>query len=125
MLVSGGLTTTMIYAAISPSAALQSNFGESLSGPAAELVVRNWGVLIALVGIMLIYGAFDAPSRRIALLVAAASKVTFIALVLSHGSRYLAYSAGIAVAVDTVMVLLFVTYLATSATRESTQSAGV
>jgi hypothetical protein len=73
----------------------------------------------------LIYGAFDAPSRRIALLVAAASKVTFIALVLSHGSRYFGYSAGIAVAIDTVMVLLFITCLATSVPCESTQSAGV
>jgi len=32
MLVSGVLTATMIFAAIAPRAALQSNFGESLEG---------------------------------------------------------------------------------------------
>ena len=58
MLVSGVLTCTMIYAAIAPQAALRSNFGSVLEGPVAEIVVRNWGVLIALVGLMLIYGAF-------------------------------------------------------------------
>ena len=119
MLVSGGLTTTMIYAAVSPSAALQSNFGESLNGALAELIVRNWGVLIALVGLMLIYGAFDAPSRRLALIVAATSKITFIGLVLSNGGRYVRYGAGVAVAIDTVMVVLFVIYLVTSRARES------
>ena len=46
MLVSGALTCTMIYAAIAPQAALQGTFGETLAGPLAEIVVRNWGVLI-------------------------------------------------------------------------------
>jgi hypothetical protein len=48
----------MIYAAISPAKALESTFGESLSGPLAELIVRNWAVLIAMGGGMLIYAAF-------------------------------------------------------------------
>jgi hypothetical protein len=33
MVVSGVLTTTMVYAAIAPDAALRSTFGETLSGP--------------------------------------------------------------------------------------------
>jgi hypothetical protein len=37
--------------------------------------------------------------------------VIFIALVLSEGTRYLSYQAGVAVAVDSVMVILFVWYL--------------
>ena len=114
MLISGVLTATMIYAAIAPAAALQSNFGESLHGPLAELIVRNWGILIALVGGMLIYGAFDLGSRRMALLVAGASKVAFIVLVLAHGSKYFATGAGIAVVFDAVMVLLFAVYLSGS-----------
>jgi cbb3-type cytochrome oxidase subunit 1 len=61
MLVSGVLTATMVQAAITPDSALQSNFGETVSGPLAHLVVRNWGALIALVGGMLIYGAFNQP----------------------------------------------------------------
>ena len=43
MIVSGILTTTMVYAVIAPAAALQSTFGESLNGPVEELIVRNWG----------------------------------------------------------------------------------
>lgn len=48
MLVSGALTCTMLYAAIAPQAALRSSFGETLEGPLAEIVVRNWGALIGL-----------------------------------------------------------------------------
>jgi cbb3-type cytochrome oxidase subunit 1 len=58
MVISGVLTSTMVYAAIDPDAALQSNFGETLDGPLARMIVRNWGALIAMVGAMLIYGAF-------------------------------------------------------------------
>jgi hypothetical protein len=47
MIASGVLTATMIYAAIAPEAALHSTFGETLDGPLAEIVVRNWGALIA------------------------------------------------------------------------------
>jgi len=50
MLVSGALTCTMLYAAIAPQAALRATFGETLEGPPAEIVVRNWGALIGLVG---------------------------------------------------------------------------
>ena len=50
MLVSGALTCTMVYAAIAPQAALRSTFGETLEGPLADIVVRNWGALITLVG---------------------------------------------------------------------------
>ena len=35
----------------------------ALTIPVAEIVVRNWGALIGLVGAMLIYGAFDPPGR--------------------------------------------------------------
>jgi len=111
MLVSGALTFTMIYAAIAPEAALRSNFGEALAGPVAEIVVRNWGALIALVGAMLIYGAFQPRVRALVLVVAAVSKVLFIALVLTLGRQFLGYSVGVAVVIDAIMVVLFVSYL--------------
>lgn len=110
MLVSGGLTLTMIYAAIAPQAALAATFGETLEGPLAEIIVRNWGALIALVGAMLIYGAYDPPGRPLILTVAGTSKLIFAALVLSHGNRYLGH-AGLAVGLDLLMVVLYATYL--------------
>ena len=100
MLVSGLLTCTMLLAALAPQAALRSTFGETLEGPLADLVVRNWGVLIALIGAMLIYSAFNPPVRSMTLVVAGLSKLIFIGLVLSHGSRYLLHQAGISIVVD-------------------------
>ena len=76
MIVSGVLTMTMIYAALAPQAALRSTFGESVSGPVADIVVRNWGALIALVGAMLIYAARRPAARPMALAVAGASKAS-------------------------------------------------
>lgn len=111
MLASGALTLTMIQAAIAPESALRSTFGETVEGAAAEIVVRNWGVVIALVGAMLMYGAFHPPSRPLVLAVAGLSKLTFIGLVLAHGDKYLGYQAGTAVAVDSIMVALFLAYL--------------
>ena len=112
MLVSGALTCTMLYAAIAPEAALRATFGETLQGPLADIVVRNWGALIGLVGAMLIYGAYDPPGWPLILAVAGASKLIFIVLVLAHGGRYLGHQAGVAVAVDLVWVVLFACYLA-------------
>ena len=111
MLVSGVLTCTTIFAAIAPQAALRSTFGATLEGPLAEIVVRNWGALIALVGAMLIYGAFNPPIRPLVLTVAGLSKLTFIGLVLAYGTQYLGYQAGVSMAVDLVMVVLFICYL--------------
>lgn len=111
MLISGALTCTMVYAAIAPRPALQSTFGSGLEDPVADIIVRNWGALITLMGAMLIYGAYDPPGRRLILTVAGTSKLIFIGLVLSHGGQFLGHQAGVAVAVDSAMVLLFAAYL--------------
>lgn len=116
MLVSGILTTTMLYAAIAPDAALRSMFGQALEGPLAELIVRNWGVLVGLIGAMLIYGAFDPPGRRFIVTIAGLSKLAFIALVLTVGRQYLGQQAGMAVVVDAIWVILFTLYLVGSRT---------
>ena len=57
------------------------------------------------------YGAFHPLQRPLVLIVAGASKAIFIALVLSEGTRYLSHQAGVAVAIDSVMVILFAWYL--------------
>ena len=111
MLVSGVLTCSMIFAAVAPQSALLSTFGMTLEGAVAEIVVRNWGALIAIVGAMLIYGAYHTPSRPLVLMVASASKLIIISLVLLFARQYLDHQAGVAVVVDLVMVLLFIGYL--------------
>lgn len=119
MLASGVLTCTMIYAAIAPQAALRGTFGEALDGPLAEIVVRNWGMLITLVGAMLIYGAYHAAVRPLVLAVAALSKLAFIVLVLAQGGRYLGQQAGVAIALDALWVVLFALYFVAAGRKQA------
>ena len=111
MLISGLLTCTMFLGLFSPSTSVQSNFGEAMPGPPSEIIVRNWGALIGLIGIMLIYGAFVEPVRRFALVIAGLSKAIFITLVLLYGQQYLGFGAGTAVVADTIMIVLYAAYL--------------
>src|SRR5262245_34465577 len=112
MIVAGVLTCSMVYALISPEDAVRSTFGETMTGPAADTIIRNWGALIALMGGMLIYGAFRPPVRAMVLTVAGASKIVFVLLVLSHGERFLEHQAGVAVLIDTAWIVIFASYLA-------------
>ena len=114
--MSGLLTCTMLYAAIAPEAALMSTFGETISGPVAQIVVRNWGALITLIGGLLIYGAFNPIHRRLILVLASISKIIFIGLVVTIGNEYLG-KAGVVVAFDSVVVAIFISYLLTVKNR--------
>jgi hypothetical protein len=111
MLISGLLTCTMLQALISPQASLTSNFGQTIDVPLAKIIVRNWGALIGLVGIMLIYGAFMESVRRFVLVIAGSSKIIFILLVLSSNESYMGFGVGTAVIVDSIMVALYTAYL--------------
>lgn len=111
MLVAGLLTASVFQYAIAPHSALTADFGHSVEGPLAELLVRNWGVLVGLVGLMLIYGALVPPARRLVLSVAALSKLAFVILTLTVGSAYLAQRIRYAVIIDSLEVLIFVVYL--------------
>lgn len=110
MVISGLLTLTMLEAAITPGAAIQRMFQETPSGAFETVIAPNWGILIGLMGALLIYGAWHAPSRKLALVVAGASKVAFITLILMQGARYLP-GLQTAVIVDSVMVALFAAYI--------------
>ncbi|MFY7998196.1 MAG: hypothetical protein ACOVSW_06300 [Candidatus Kapaibacteriota bacterium] len=111
MLISGIITCSMLLSTLSPSAGLLNTFGETLpDAPIMQIVVRNWGALIGLMGGMLIYGAFTPINRSFILTVASISKIIFIALVLFYGSAYWG-KAGIAVVFDSLVVLVFATYL--------------
>lgn len=112
MLIAGVLTFTLIYAAIAPQAALLGLFGEALSGPLAEIIVRNWGALAAIGGAMLVWGAFHPPVQGLVLVAVGASKLVFIAMVLVYGRAYLGGQAGVVIAMDAVWVALFAACLA-------------
>jgi hypothetical protein len=120
MLISGLLTCTMFLALISPQTSLKSNFGVMLEEPLIGIIVRNWGTLIGLMGIMLIYGAFVTTVRRFSLIIAGISKVIFIILILSLGKPYLKFGVGTAVIIDSIMVFLFIAYLLVSRSSKLT-----
>ena len=109
MLVGGLITFSMISAAFAPRLTFRMMFAEAPESPLALLLARNWGVLIGLTGVMLIWGAFHPEARTLVLLVAGASKITFIALVLSH-PPFRAKSL-VTVMVDGLLVALFASYL--------------
>lgn len=111
MLAAGLLTLSMAQAVFAPRATVRAVFGEEISGAAGELVVRNWGGLIAGGGGMLIYAAFNPEWRPLVLIFTGAGKLMFIALVLAHAGRFLKSQAGIAVVLDSIMVALFTAYL--------------
>lgn len=110
MILSGLLTLTMLYAAVAPVPASQQMFQEDVSGAMAAVVVPNWGALIGLMGALLLFGAFNPGSRRLALAVAGVSKAVFIGLVFAQGERYMP-GLGAAVAIDSVMIVLFLIFI--------------
>lgn len=110
MLVSGIITCSMILSALHPTLGLTLTFGEAIDGNLANIVVRNWGALIALVGGMLIYGAYNQTNRNLVLVVASISKSTFVVLNLIYGQVYLSKS-GPALVFDSILVIIFVLYL--------------
>ena len=101
----------MLYAAIAPQGALRSTFRGDTGGLASRDRRPNWGALIALVGAMLIYGAYDPPGRPLILTVAGISKLVFIALVLAHGRDFLGHQVSVAILIDLAAVALFIAYL--------------
>jgi hypothetical protein len=101
----------MFLALFSPQSSLKSNFAETIEGPVEEIIVRNWGALIGMIGIMLIYGAFNTAVRKFTLVIAGISKIIFICLVLSSGISYSGVGAGTAFIADSVMVVLYIAYL--------------
>ncbi|MGB8816711.1 MAG: hypothetical protein WCC66_02205 [Rhizobiaceae bacterium] len=117
LLISGLITSTMLFAAIAPDAALQSMFGETVAGPLAALVVRNWAILVTLVGLALAYAAFRPAARNLVLVMATLSKLAFISLVLAYGFSKTA--AGVSIAVDAAFVCVFLIYLVANFKRNS------
>ncbi len=110
MIVSGVFTCSMLIAFLAPETAVNNFFGETSLSPSDQVVVRNWGFLIFMVGALLIYGAFSAANRDLTLMIAIISKIVFVGLVLSQGSLFLG-SLGAPIVIDSVIILLFTVFL--------------
>ncbi len=108
MLISGAIAFSMILAVIAPQLVLRLMFGSGLEGALAGVIVRYWGVLISLIGVLLIYGAFKSEVRSLALFVAALSKIAFVTIVIVGG---FGSQALLAVIFDSIMLVLYGSYL--------------
>ncbi len=123
MLIAGVGTCTMLYAALAPQAALTGMFGHGLQseGAAAEVVVRNWAALITLVGVLLIYGAFNPLHRPIILALACASKAIFVGLALAFAREDIGQQLGVAIIFDALLIIVFAAWLVTHRSQPPAQ----
>jgi hypothetical protein len=111
LLVCGLLTLSMAQAVFAPRATMRAYFGEAPDSKASDLLMRNWGMLVAAGGALLIYAAFTPDARPPALVFVGATKLAFISLVLMAGGPFLKRQAGLAIVIDGIMVALFAAYL--------------
>jgi len=109
LLVGGLLTFSMIQATFAPRATVRTYFGEAPDSPQFDLIVRNWGMLIAAAGALLVWASFEPGVRLAAIALGSVTKVAFIALML--GSGVMKRQAWVALVADSLMVVLFVGYL--------------
>ncbi len=95
---------------ISPELGLAVTFGSRLEGDLANIIVRNWGALIGLIGGMLIYGAYNETNRSFILVIASISKTIFIFLNLIYGQSFFEKSA-LALVFDSIIICIYIAYL--------------
>ena len=100
----------MVYALFAPEAAMMNTLGVSLSDPAANLIVRSWGSLVSLMGVMMIVGALVPKYRTLVVVIAGTSKSVFVGIFVAFGSQYLGQAAYV-IALDVAVVLAFAIYL--------------
>lgn len=111
LLVCGLLTVSLAQAVFAPRAAMRAYFGEASESKATDLLMRNWGMLVAAGGVLLIVAAFLPDVRPVALVFVGLTKLSFITLVLLAGGSFLKTQAGLAIVIDGIMVALFAAYL--------------
>lgn len=107
LLVCGLLTFSTIQATVAPKATMRAYFGDAPDSPTADLLARNWGILIAVGGAFLAYAGFHPEYRTIAIVVVGVGKLAFILLVLWQGGTFLKKQAGVAIVIDSIMLAIF------------------
>jgi hypothetical protein len=110
MLISGVLTATMFYGLFAPQSALESMFGASFNGNLESIVIRSWSALVGLIGVVLIFGAFNEKHRVFSISIAAFSKIIFVLLMLIYGQAFLG-EAAMAIVMDCAVIVLALVFL--------------
>ena len=108
LLVTGCLNLLMIAALLSPHQAMEAMFGVTGElNPAMEIMVRSWGALVVMLGVLLLAAAFYSALVITALLFAGSSKLVFVLLCLLLGQEYLDHLQ-ITLVIDVVTIVIFI-----------------
>ena len=98
-------------------------FRSDLTEPLANLVARSWGFLVSIMGILLIYGAFNEDARMLCIITAGISKIGFLFLILIFGTDYID-SLWVTVVFDTIVALTLATYVVSPKIKTMSVSLG-
>ena len=121
--IAGYATASMLLVAVAPNFALAVMFGQAPAGALEETIARNWGFLIGLGGLSLIYASYVPGARRLAMMIAVSSKAVYITLFLTVGRAHLG-DALVAVLFDALVVLVFLVYLLSTPSEFPGRGAG-
>ena len=100
LVVFGLATSSMLLVAVAPSTAQRLMFGEAAQGPIADVMVRGWGLLIALTGGMMLWAAAHPETRTLAIGATLISKLFFMGQMVAGGRRFLKGLSGLALVLD-------------------------
>jgi len=115
LVVSGILTCPAFVQAVAPRFGMRTLFGEEVNTSAALLIIRSWGAMVFVSGLLLIYAAYQPSDRAPILFYSSTVKFGVAGLVFAGGANYRTkqiFKIGVA---DLVMALLFVWYLGAAA----------
>jgi hypothetical protein len=111
LIVTGAATSLALLQFIAPSTVFRMTYGAASVDVVSTGLARHWGLLIFLIGILLIYAAFQPAVRNPAVVVAAVEKLALGAGVLCTSLRK--YPIAVAIAAgDSVIAVIYVLYLA-------------
>lgn len=110
LLVTGALTAAAGVGFVMPRQLLALILGENTSDATVILMARHWSLLVALVGGLLMYAAYHPEVRLPAMIVGAAEKLVFGALVIASPLRKRRLTLAV-VGADAIMGLLYVLIL--------------
>lgn len=109
LLVSGIITSSMLAAVLAPRFVFQQFFGTTLDGALGNAIMRNWGLVIGMSGLLLIYAAYDETVRTPIMLFSIVGKLFFAMQVFAAGSSLKAARGG--AIIDLVIGVVFCAYL--------------
>jgi hypothetical protein len=111
LVITGLLTAGVLVISVAPARAMKMLFGQAPSDVLSLFIVRHWGLLVCLVGVLLIYAAYHAEIRTPTLIVAIVEKVALVLGILASPFRQRPMALGMAIA-DAGMSAVYAAYLA-------------